>query len=387
MAHRKYFLDWMRVLAFALLILFHTGMLYVGWRYNLTSPRVVPGLDWAMIMLTPWRMALIFLISGVACRFLIDRLGPGRFALDRFMRLQPPILVGMFIIIPPQTYVQLLANGLTDASYLDFWWNAYLKADQTLVRPLGKTMPTWDHLWFLVYLFVYAEGLALWFALSGKGRRGDQRPAPLALLLTAPTVVLVLGGLVVAFLAPRTDGLVDDWGSHICWLGMFLTGTVVAFRDDFWSFLSRRWGGLALLTAILGGGVLALHALYVRDAMNPQLQKALWAVAAGLYGWSMILTLAGLAAAFLNRGSARLTYLNQAILPVYVLHQPILLVAAFWLFPLQLPLPLEAAILAGLAGPGSLALYHLLIRPFGPMRFLFGVRRRSHDPRPNLEPA
>ena len=42
MESRKYYLDWLRVLAFLFLVLFHVGMLYVSWRYNLKSPRLVP---------------------------------------------------------------------------------------------------------------------------------------------------------------------------------------------------------------------------------------------------------------------------------------------------------------------------------------------------------
>ena len=87
------------------------------------------------------------------------KLGAGRFALDRLRRLLPVILFGMAVVIPPQTYVELVSKGVTHQDYLSFWFNSYLAADQTLVRPLHKTMPTWDHLWFLVYLFVYVLSL------------------------------------------------------------------------------------------------------------------------------------------------------------------------------------------------------------------------------------
>src|ERR1700744_1486686 len=166
MGARKYFLDWLRVLAFGFLIFFHVGMLYVTWHYNLKSPRLVPGLEGLMNALSGFRLPLLFFISGVASRFLIARLGPGAFAADRVRRLLPVILFGMLVVIPPQTYVELVSKGVTHQTYWDFWVHSYLAADQTMVRPLHKTMPTWDHLWFIVYLFFYALLFALAFRLT-----------------------------------------------------------------------------------------------------------------------------------------------------------------------------------------------------------------------------
>jgi glucan biosynthesis protein C len=143
---RKYFLDWLRVLAFVALIFFHVGMLYVSWRYNLKSPRLYRAIEPWMSALSAWRLVLLFLISGVASRFLINKLGPGAFARDRVRRLLPVILTGMFVVIPPQTYVVLVSRGGLHMDYPTFWWTQYLRANQTLVRPLGMTMPTWDHL-------------------------------------------------------------------------------------------------------------------------------------------------------------------------------------------------------------------------------------------------
>lgn len=155
METRKYFLDWLRVGAFALLIGFHVGMLYVSWGYNLKSPRLYPAIEPVMSAVGAWRLALLFVISGVASRYLIDKLGPGAFARDRLRRLLPVILTGMYVVIPPQTYVVLVSRGAAHMDFPTFWWTQYLRADQTLVRPFHMAMPTWDHLWFLVYLLIY----------------------------------------------------------------------------------------------------------------------------------------------------------------------------------------------------------------------------------------
>ena len=60
------------------------------------------------------------------------------------------------------------------------------------------------------------------------------------------------------------------------------------------------------------------------------------------------------------------------ILPVYVLHQPILFAAAYAILPLRLPL--EAELLVCVTFAGAVALYHFAIRSFGMMRFVFGLK-------------
>jgi hypothetical protein len=72
-----------------------------------------------------------------------------------------------------------------------------------------------------------------------------------------------------------------------------------------------------------------------------------------------------------------LSHLNEAVLPIYVLHQPILLFSAYYLFPLHLPLPAEAAAITLITAAGCFLIYEVLIRPFALCRFLFGLKPRT----------
>jgi hypothetical protein len=370
---RKYFLDWLRVSAFGFLILFHCGMLYVTWHYNIKSPRLVPAIEPFMNALGAFRLALLFFISGVASRFLIARLGAGRFAVDRVRRLLPVILFGMFVVIPPQTYIELVSKGIWHGDYLSFWFTQYLPAKQALVRPLHKTMPTWDHLWFVVYLFVYTLAFALCFAITRRaGAKGGHR-IPVIILLVAPALWLAGTNLLIRYRYPMTQALVGDWGAHLKWIGMFVLGAYCAGHDEFWETLRRY--RLAFLVA-------ALPLLALQSVIN----DPWWSIVNGLYAWPTICTLAGYAAAYLNRPSRTLSHLNEAVLPIYVLHQPILLFAAYYLFPLGLPLPAEAAVIAATTAAGCFLIYETVIRTFDTMRFLFGLKPKSAAATGSLEP-
>lgn len=367
---RKYHLDWLRVLAFGLLIPFHAGMLYASWFYPLKSPRLVPQVEWLLMLSTPWRLALIFLIAGVASKHLISKLGPGSFARDRLRRLLPVILFGMLVVNAPQTWIVAKARGMTQAGFGEFWL-AYLHNDQTVLGPPGMAMPRWDHLWFLLYLLPYGLLFALVWKLKGARRLPD---APVWLPLFAPALWLVVTNVGIERVWPRTDTLFNDWGAHLQWAGMFVAGVALAGRTDAWRWMEARRGMSAFAVLLLGVCLIVDHALWLNAVLTPPLSWASYDIITALFGWAVILAACGFAAHYLNRPSPLLSYLNTAILPVYVLHQPILFLVAFAFFPLQLPLGVEAALLIGLTFTGAVTLYHFVIRPFGAMRFLFGLK-------------
>jgi hypothetical protein len=393
MGPRKHFLDWLRVFALALLILFHVGCLYATWGYNLKSPRISPSVEWIMLAVSPWRMALLFVISGVACRHLLAKLGAGGLALERARRLLPPLLVGMFVVIPPQCYVELVAKGVTHEGYLRFWIFDYLRSDPALVAALQRPMPTYDHLWFIAYLLVYALIFALAAGL-GRAVMGRQREAfareparpvlPLGVLLVAPALCLIGADFTIERVAPVTFWIGDDWGSHLKWGGLFLTGVLLAGRSDYWAWTQRHRVSLAMVALLCFSLQSANRAFWLTGLVTPIWSALGWSAASGLFAWSMIGALVGYAGRYLDRPSPQLAHLNEAILPVYVLHQPILLAAAYLLFPLRLSLALEASAIAAATFAGAFLTYEAAIRPFNPMRLLFGVKTRR---RPEKTPS
>lgn len=100
---RRHDLDWIRVGAFFLLILYHTGMFYVPWDWHVKTPHPVEALEPLMQLTNPWRLTLLFLVSGAATRFMADKVSVRRLTASRITRLLPPLLFAMFVIVPPQS--------------------------------------------------------------------------------------------------------------------------------------------------------------------------------------------------------------------------------------------------------------------------------------------
>jgi surface polysaccharide O-acyltransferase-like enzyme len=365
---RLHYLDWLRVLAFGLLIFYHTGMLYVTWSFHVKSPRIVPGVEWAMILTNPWRLALLFFISGVASRFLLGKLGPGRFARDRLTRLLPTLVFGMLMIVPPQTYFELVRGGRWSGGYLEFWFQHYLVADRTV----GVIVPTWNHLWFLPYLLVYCLAFAV---VSAAWSRRPAVECPLVLLVLGPGIWMAVANVLARELRPDTHALLDDWAGHLRWIGVFVAGLLAARCGSFWDLLRRRRRVVAGLALVSGGVLLGVRVLIHAGTIGERWDGPSYAIASGVFGWTAILAIVGMASHHLRSPSPVLSYLNVAVLPVYMLHQTVLILLAVAVFRRGLPLWLEGGLIAMATLGISLAIYEAAIRRWSPLRFLFGLKR------------
>ena len=117
MPERRYDLDWLRILVFGLLIFYHIGMLYVAnWGFHFKSVYQSETLANFMLIVEPWRMASLWVISGIAIRFILVKVSLLRYTFVRSLRLLLPLLFGVLVIVPPQLYVEMTANGALDMS-------------------------------------------------------------------------------------------------------------------------------------------------------------------------------------------------------------------------------------------------------------------------------
>ncbi|HLO01750.1 MAG TPA: hypothetical protein VK191_01345, partial [Symbiobacteriaceae bacterium] len=91
-------------------------------------------------------------------------------------------------------------------------------------------------------------------------------------------------------------------------------------------------------------------------------------------GWFSLLALFGLAERFLTHESPLLRYGNGAVMPVYVLHQPVIVLIGIWLRAVALAPLLKFVLLFIGAGSVILALHHVVVRRSPWVQFLIGVK-------------
>lgn len=76
-----------------------------------------------------------------------------------------------------------------------------------------------------------------------------------------------------------------------------------------------------------------------------------------------------------NRPSAALAYLAEASYPLYILHQTVIVVAAFYVIALPGPWAVQWLALLAVTVVVTFALYEV-VRRIAPLRFLFGIKVR-----------
>lgn len=375
---RRHDLDWLRVGAFTLLILFHTGMFFSTWGWHVKNPQTSPYFDYVMIFLHQWRIPLLFFISGAAVWFAMEKYGTRRFAWERVKRLLLPLVFGMIVLIPPQVYYERLTQGHEFASYLAFYGTV------AELQPYPEGNFSWHHLWYLPYILTYSLLLLPLFALlkSPRGRK----------LLARLDAAFQHGGALFFLLIPNLfsdlvlrpfwpdnyNNLLGDWAQFSAMLIVFCWGFLLASSSAVWATLERNRFRL-LAVAGLTTPVRYLF-WYGNLGLPPGLEYLIGPLQAG----SCILAILAFGSRHLRFTCGFLKYANQAVYPFYILHQTITVAAGFYMISWNLPVPAKFALLVLITFGGCWILYEFPIRRLTPLRPLFGLKLR---PRPAAQRA
>ncbi|OUM03229.1 acyltransferase family protein [Variovorax sp. JS1663] len=379
---RRHDIDALRALAFGLLILYHVGMYYVAaWPWHLKSPHAAAWLQAPMQVVNIWRMDLVFLISGVALGFLLRGRSPLALVGQRALRLLLPLVFGMTVVVPYQAYAEALARGMVAPGFgaflLRYWSMGPWPRGAFAGSDFGMT---WNHLWYLPYLFVYTALVALLQPLLASAAGQRLRAALTGLrrwrVLVLPALPLLLHALVLAPRFPATHDLVHDGYLHALYFTVFLYGYWMGIDTGLWEELMRlrRWA-LALAVTLVAA-YLALRAA----GAEAWLLRALRA----FYLWAALAAILGFARRYLDRPWPWLGWANESVYPWYVLHQTLIVAGAVLLAPWRLGPFLEPLLLVGFTVGGCWLLTDGLIRRTPWLRPLFGLKRRAQqagDPR------
>ncbi len=381
-------MDWLRIGAFALLILYHIGMVFVPWDFHVKTAQPNAWVEMPLLLTNPWRLTLLFVVSGYASRALFTRSGSVRaFLANRNLRLLVPLAFGVAVIVPPQTWVELTTQHGYTGGFLHFWTHDYF----SFTRLDGVPMPDWNHLWFVGYLWAYTIALAALILVPGTGRL--QRPFDW-LFHSRRAVLLPLGFLLVTqyLLFQRiadTQDLIDDPLAHLQYFPAFLFGFGLAGSPAVLAGLARHWKLSAAIAvasfavlATLTWAAIAAQPLKLGDAsLSWDNLTRLSRVARVVDVWAAIAALIGIAERFLNRDGAWRTILAEAVFPFYIIHQTIIVLGEYWLLPLKLNPFAEFAILLPVTIAGCW-IFYLVGRRIGWLRPLIGLKRATHAPTP-----
>jgi glucan biosynthesis protein C len=371
---RHYGMDWLRIGAFALLILYHIGMVFVPWGFHIKTAQPMDWVEIPMLLTNPWRLTLLFVVSGHASRALFAKSsGIGGFLKNRNARLLIPLLFGMAVIVPPQTWVEVVGKHGYTHGFAWFFTHDYFRFGTLF----GIVIPTWNHLWFVVYLWVYTLALALLMLIPGSGKL---QPAFDQLLggsraLWVPVVFLMVTQYWLFHREDDTHDLFGDALAHLQYFPAFLFGFGLAGSRAVMSGLARYWKVSAAIAigcyAVIAGLLLA----YPDFSFPDHNVTRVFQIVREIDVWVAIAALIGIAERFWNRDHRWRATLAEATFPFYIIHQTAIVLVEFWIKPLDLGALAEFLILVPATVAACWAFY-LIGREVNWLRPLIGLKRR-----------
>ena len=371
-AGRLHYIDWLRVLAVLLLFPFHVSRVFnADDPFYVKATHLSVPLSYALNFISVWHMPLLFVLAGASTCFALGKRSREQYLGERRRRLLVPFIFGIFVLIPPQTWY----GGRFNSGYTASFWQ-YLSSGDFLkwnIRNGGDYYGGFGigHLWFIIVLFLLAV-VALPLFSWGRSGRGEALLRGCSRRLAHPA-----GWALAAVLLMVGSALPDPAGlKPFYYLVFFVLGYLTMCDPAFMKSAERyRLPALAAGSALAVWWVLSGDHLHDSSAGDSLLREPLFLLST-LASWLVIVGLLGYGRRYLDRTSPALSYLAEASYPIYILHQTVIVVAAFFVVRLAASAPLQWLTLFVVSVAGTFVLYEV-VRRFAPTRFVFGMRPRK----------
>lgn len=306
---RKHYIDNLRNLTILLLFPVHTFMIWndfgSGFYIWEEENKILSTL---IVLVNPWFMPILFVLAGMSARYALEKRTNAEFIRQRIGKLLVPFVGGVLILVPIQTlyarkYFDGYSGGLLDN------WKYFFTHVTDLSGYDGAFTP--GHLWFILFLFLISLfSLAVFYFFPYEKRAAAIGKIPVfgILCLCIPIWIMYHLGNFGGFSLGKN-------------LALYLIGYYVLSNDSVMEKLERNITWLAILCLM---GTIILVTLYYRFSYYGDL----WI---NYIGWNTILVLLVLGKRYLNKRTGFTKYFNKASYPIYILHQSVLVVLAYYI--------------------------------------------------------
>ncbi|MEO1050903.1 MAG: acyltransferase [Bacteroidota bacterium] len=342
---RRHDIDWLRVIAIGLLLIYHIAIAFQPWGVLIgfiQNNETLESIWVPMSMLNVWRIPLLFFVSGMGVCFAIQKRNLKQLIVERSKRILLPFVFGMLAIVPLHLFI----------------WQRYYHQDLSY-------WPNPGHLWFLGNIFIYVLLLSpLFMYLKKNGnpklKRLFQSPIGLLIIMACFVIEAVL-------MKPEPFELyATTWHGFVLGLLAFLFGFCLAYSgEQIWqNLLKWKWLLVSLAASLF------MIRLFIFELQAPvylvSIESSLW-----------IFSVFAFAYQYLNCPSKALSYLSQAVYPVYIIHMIWLHLASYFLFPTDIPTGIQLVLVIIFTAVGCFAMYEFVIRRINFLRPLFGLKSKS----------
>ncbi len=343
---RRYDIDWLRVIAIALLLVYHIGIGFQPWGVFIgfiQNDRHIDSLWIPMSMLNVWRIPLLFFVSGMGVCFAMRKRNLKMLLLERSRRILLPFIFGIITIVPLHIII----------------WQLYYRQDISYSLTQG-------HLWFLANIFSYVlllSPLLLYLKKNYNGRIHNALEnlyrTPLGLL--SVSIIFIAEALILAPETYETYSLTLH-GYLLGLLSFFFGFSFVYAGSSFWDTV-QKWRWILVFLAV---------SMFITRCIAFDLQSPAYLKAFESNLW--IFSAFGFAYRYLNRPSPTLKYLTRAAYPVYIVHMIFLYLGSYLVMPTALPAAVKLIIIITVTFAGCLVSYEYIIRRNKVTRLFFGLK-------------
>ncbi len=347
-SERRYDIDWIRVIAICLLMVYHVAIVFQPWGLMvgfMTNTEPWTSLWTPMSMLNVWRIPILFFISGLGVYFSFQNRNWRQLLKERVLRIGIPLLFGSLIIVPMYTLV---------LQYYYSWRVQYT--------------PQTAHLWFLGNILIYVV-ISMPFFLYLKGKENNYFNIQLQKLFKSPFVFILIIGCFMAEVLIMKPAIYEMYantfhGFFLGWLG-FVFGYLFGYAGvGFWEMLIRyKWIFLSISIGLFYVRIANLIKLPYQ--VNLPMETCLW-----------IFAIFGFGHHYLNRPYKYLSYLSSASYPVYILHMIFLGLTCSIILPVNMSVYLKFVVILMGTTFGSLLFYEVIVRRVSILRILFGLNSK-----------
>jgi hypothetical protein len=378
LGERKYYLDWLRIIAILLVFLYHSTMFFGTELWHINNNVSDPYLStFTYAFLTVLGMPLFFFIAGLST-FIAFSVMEKRdikyrnYISLRFVRLMIPFFVGIVSHIPLQIYLERVNSGAFSGSFLDFYLNQLFKG----IYEDGGNFPIFgNHLWFLVILFLFSLVTMNFFLFLRK----EKNQTRIVSFLENPRVLFLFPVLIL--LSELIQALLDTplvfggWNilSHLLF---YIFGFILAFNQQLMETLGKYIKIIFGIMTIAISLTFLMIVFFFDGVIHFKDVEVLFFVIRITFAWSGVLFILWLGNRYLNRDSKYRKDLNDLVLPFYILHQTVLIVVGFFIIQLELDVLMKFLLIFSLSFV-SIIILLLIIREENTLRFLFGMKMKE----------
>ena len=378
---RRNDIDWLRIFAMVMIFFFHSARAFDQIPWEIKNGETNLGFTIFVLFTAFWIMPLFFLLSGMSFYYALGKRSQTEIIKERSKRLMVPYIFGICTILSLQVYYEAMFGNeylpSFKGNFLEFYIFHYFTQG---FYYMGGFFPiTGIYLWYLLFLFIFTLVCLKLFAYFRKENM-IKKLSKLAtfstkkggiLIFVIPMIILeFLGVVFLPFIQPA------GW-SVLVYLCIFIYGYIFASNEQFKKAMEKN----SVVALIIGTISSIIGIIVYLNLSTDIIIMILFLVFLPLSGFCWLVTILGFASKYLNKSSKHLKFLNELVLPFYILHQAIIIMVDYYVIQLSISIFLKYLIVLPIAFGLTLGLV-LIIRKINILRLLFGMRiKKNQKPR------